>query len=102
METPQQPIEVMDEDRHSKLKIVLRDEIGSLISTLNAIHDYGYDYREVHCTQRVDGSFDLLVHIAPASQQSKPISVLCTPLEKLGQVVELGQVGQRLNAQRAG
>lgn len=101
MESPQRPIEVMDEDRHNKLKIVLWDEIGSLIGTLNAIHDFGYDYREVICTQSVDGAFDLLVDIAAASQQSKPIGTLCTQLEKLGQVVELGQVAQRINAQRA-
>lgn len=89
-----------DDDALRVLKIVLRDESGSLISVLNAIHDFGYDYRQVYCTQRLDGDFDLLVHIL-ARINSLDLDVLCDQLEELSNIVELGKVGQRRNAHRA-
>jgi len=46
-----------------KLKVVLHDVSGTLIRALGTIERRGYDYRDVHCTQRVDGDFDLLVHV---------------------------------------
>ena len=46
-----------------KLKIVLHDVSGTLIRALGTIERRGYDYRDVHCTQRVDGDFDLFVQV---------------------------------------
>ena len=83
-----------------KLKIVLHDVSGTLIRALGTIERRGYDYRDVHCTQRVDGDFDLLVHIEDTGGPSN-LETLCRQLERLYNVVSAEQVGRRKRAERA-
>jgi len=58
------------------------------------------DYRDVHCTQRVDGDFDLLVHIEDTGGPSN-LDTLCKQLERLYNVVSAEKVGRRKRAERA-
>lgn len=83
-----------------KMKVLLLDVSGSLISALNMIHDFGFDYREVHCTQRVDEQFDLIVDLDSRTGTSD-IQLLCAKLQALDTVLDIGLVGKRKNAQRA-
>ena len=83
-----------------KMKVVLLDVSGSLINALNMIHEFGCDYREVHCTQRVDDQFDLIVDLESRTGTSD-IKLLCTNLQALDTVLDIGLVGKRKNAQRA-
>ena len=83
-----------------KLKIVLHDVSGTLIRALGTIERRGYDYRDVHCTQRVDGDFDLLVHIEDTGGPSN-LDTLCRQLERLYNVVSAEKVGRRKRAERA-
>jgi acetolactate synthase regulatory subunit len=83
-----------------KLKIVLHDVSGTLIRALGTIERRGYDYRDVHCTQRVDGDFDLLVHIEDTGGPSN-LDTLCKQLERLYNVVSAEKVGRRKHAERA-
>ena len=80
-----------------KLKIVLHDVSGTLIRALGTIERRGYDYRDVHCTQRVDGDFDLLVHIEDTGGPSN-LDTLCRQLERLYNVVSAEKVGRRKRA----
>ena len=83
-----------------KLKIVLHDVSGTLLRTLGTIERRGYDYRELHCTQRVDGDFDLLVHIEDTGGPSD-LDILCKQLERLYNVVSAERVIKRKQAQHA-
>jgi ACT domain-containing protein len=83
-----------------KMKIVLLDVSGSLISALNMIHSFGFDYREVHCTKRVDDQFDLIVDLESRTGPSD-IQLLCAKLQALDTVLDIGLVGKRKNPQRA-
>jgi len=83
-----------------KLKIVLHDVSGTLLRTLGTIERRGFDYREVHCTQRVDGDFDLLVHIEDTGGPNDLVT-LCKQLERLYNVVSAERVGRRRDAQHA-
>lgn len=84
-----------------KLKVVLHDVNGTLIRALGQIERRGYDYRDVHCTQRVDGDFDLLVQIEDIGGP-RNLDTLCKQLERLYNVVSAEQVGRRKNAERMG
>ena len=81
-----------------KLKIVLHDVSGTLIRALGTIERRGYDYRDVHCTQRVDGDFDLLVHVEDTGGPSD-LDILCKQLERLYNVVSAERVGRRKHAE---
>ncbi|HHL42250.1 MAG TPA: hypothetical protein ENJ42_01410 [Hellea balneolensis] len=84
---------------NGKLKIVLHDVSGTLLRTLGTIERRGYDYRDVHCTQRVDGDFDLLVHIEDIGGP-RNLEILCKQLERLYNVVSAEKVGRRKHAER--
>jgi len=58
------------------------------------------DYRDVHCTQRVDGDFDLLVHVEDTGGPND-LDTLCRQLERLYNVVSAEKVGRRKRAERA-
>ncbi|MBL4854487.1 MAG: hypothetical protein JKY25_09650 [Robiginitomaculum sp.] len=83
-----------------KLKIVLHDVSGTLLRTLGTIERRGYDYRDVHCTQRVDGDFDLLVQIEDLGGP-RNLDTLCKQLERLYNVVSAEKVGRRSRAEWA-
>jgi len=83
-----------------KLKIVLHDVSGTLLRALGTIERRGYDYRDVHCTQRVDGDFDLLVHVEDTGGPND-LHTLCLQLERLYNVVSAERVGRRKRAERA-
>lgn len=85
--------------QYLKIKVVLLDVSGSLIAALNLIHSYGYDYREVHCTQRVDDQFDLIVDVE-VREGNPTLKGLCEKLLSLENVLDIGQVGKRRNPQR--
>ena len=83
-----------------KLKVVLHDVSGTLLRTLGTIERRGYDYRDVHCTQRVDGDFDLLVDIEDIGGP-RNLETLCKQLERLYNVVSAEKVGRRSRAEWA-
>jgi len=83
-----------------KLKIVLHDVSGTLLRTLGTIERRGYDYRDVHCTQRVDGDFDLLVAIEDLGGP-RNLDTLCKQLERLYNVVSAEKIGRRTRAEWA-
>jgi len=83
-----------------RIKVVLLDVSGSLITALNMIHEFGCDYREVHCTQRIDDQFDLIVDLESRTGTSD-IKALCAKLQALDTVLDIGQVGTRKNPHRA-
>ncbi len=85
---------------NGKLKIVLQDVSGTLLRTLGTIERRGYDYRDVHCTQRVDGDFDLLVAIEDLGGP-RNLDTLCKQLERLYNVVSAEKVGRRSRAEWA-
>ena len=82
------------------LKIVLHDVSGTLLRALGTMERRGYDYREVHCTQRVDGDFDLLVRIEDIGGP-RNLDILCRQLERLYNVVSAEKVEGRRRAERA-
>jgi len=73
-----------------KLKVVLH----------GTIERRGYDYRDVHCTQRVDGDFDLFVHLEDTGGPND-LDTLCLQLERLYNVVSAERVGRRKRAEHA-
>ena len=77
-----------------KLKIVLHDVSGTLLRTLGTIERRGYDYRDVHCTQRVDGDFDLLVAIEDLGGP-RNLDTLCKQLERLYNVASAEKIGRQ-------
>ncbi len=83
-----------------KLKVVLQDVSGTLLRTLGTIERRGYDYRDVHCTQRVDGNFDLLVAIEDLGGP-RNLDTLCKQLERLYNVVSAEKIGRRSRAEWA-
>jgi acetolactate synthase regulatory subunit len=83
-----------------KLKIVLHDVSGTLLRALGTIERRGYDYRDVHCTQRVDGDFDLFVQVEDTGGPND-LDILCKQLERLYNVVSAERVGRRKRAERA-
>jgi len=83
-----------------KLKAVLHDVQGTLLRTLGTIERRGYDYRDVHCTQRVDGNFDLFVHVEDTGGPND-LDLLCRQLERLYNVVSAERVGRRTRAEHA-
>ena len=83
-----------------KLKIVLHDVSGTLIRALGTIERRGYDYSDVHCTQRVDGDFDLFVQVEDTGGPND-LDTLCLQLERLYNVVSAEKVGRRKRAERA-
>ena len=82
------------------LKIVLHDVSGTLIRALGTIERRGYDYRDVHCTQRVDGNFDLLVHVEDTGGPNN-LETLFRQLERLYNVVSAERVGRRARPEHA-
>jgi len=54
----------------------------------------------VHCTQRVDGDFDLFVHVEDTGGPNN-LDTLCRQLERLYNVVSAERVGRRNRAEHA-
>lgn len=83
-----------------RLKIVLHDVSGTLLRALGTIERRGYDYRDVHCTQRVDGDFDLFVLVEDTGGPND-LDILCRQLERLYNVVSAERVGRRVRPEHA-
>lgn len=70
-----------------KLALILRDVEGTLLRALGNVERRGYDYRDVHCTQRPDGDFDLRIEIENVGGPDS-LRTLCKQLNRLHNVEE--------------